>query len=267
MRMRRPRVAITFAVFGLAAFCALVGIQLWTGLGGFASTRAHGSADHVRTDHGPTDRLVRRRLVIGHSVQGRAITAVALGDPDARRRLLVVGCIHGDESAGTAIARRLEAGTAPKQALLWVVEDLNPDGVSAGTRQNAHGVDLNRNFPWRWRRLGHRGYAQYSGPRPLSEPESRIARALILKVRPVVTIWFHQPLAVVDESGGKVRVERSYARLSGLPLRRLTRYPGSAASWQNHELTGSTAFVVELPAHLGRNAARRDANAVRRLAA
>src|SRR5260221_12646714 len=91
MRMRRPRVAITFAVFGLAAFCALVGIQLWTGLGGFASTRAHGSAHHVRTDHGPTDRLVRRRLVICHSAQGRTLTTAALGDPDAPRRLFLPG--------------------------------------------------------------------------------------------------------------------------------------------------------------------------------
>jgi protein MpaA len=146
-------------------------------------------------------------------------------------------------------------------------QDLNPDGVSAGTRQNAAGVDLNRNFPWRWRRLGHRGYAQYSGSHPLSEPESRIAHALILRVRPRITIWFHQPLGLVDESGGDVQIERRYARLTGLPLRRLTRYPGSAASWQNHRLAGSTAFVVELPSRLSEKALRRDSNAVRRLVA
>jgi protein MpaA len=258
--MRGPLVAIAFALVGLAALCALAGPQLWAGrLVGSTSTRGPGP-------HGPADPLVRRRLVIGHSVRGRAIAAVALGDPDAPRRLLVVGCIHGDESAGTAIARRLVSGVPPPRAMLWVIEDLNPDGVSADTRQNADGVDLNRNFPWRWRRLGHRGYAQYSGPDPLSEPESRIARALILKARPVVTIWFHQPLGLVDESGSDVRVERRYARLAGLPFRRLTRYPGSAASWQNHRLPGSTAFVVELPAHLSKKAARRDSNAVRRLA-
>jgi murein peptide amidase A len=253
--MRRAA-AIAFAVVGITALFALAGVQLW-------ASRPVGFAPPP--GHGPTDPLVRRRLVIGHSVRGRAITAVALGDPDAARRLLVFGCIHGDESAGTAIARRLESGAAPKQALLWVIEDLNPDGVAAGTRQNADGVDLNRNFPWRWRRLGHRGYAQYSGPRPLSEPESRIARALILRVRPRVTIWFHQPLGLVDESGGDVRVERRYARLTGLPLRRLTRYPGSAAGWQNHRLAGSTAFVVELPSRLSKEAVRRYSSAVRRL--
>ena len=51
---------------------------------------------------------------------------------------------------------------------LWIVENMNPDGYAAHTRQNADGVDLNRNFPWHWRPLGPRGSQQYAGPRPLS---------------------------------------------------------------------------------------------------
>jgi protein MpaA len=66
-------------------------------------------------------------------------------------------------------------------------------------------------------------------------------------LRPRITIWFHQPLGVVDESGGAVRIERRYAQLAHLPLRRLTRFDGSVASWENARLPGSTAFVVELP--------------------
>jgi murein peptide amidase A len=89
---------------------------------------------------------------------------------------------------------------------------------------------------------------------------------LILRVRPRVTIWFHQPLAVIDKSGENIGVERSFARLAGLPLRRLPRYPGSAASWQNHHLRGSTAFVVELPpGRLVPRLVARDAGAIRRL--
>jgi murein peptide amidase A len=102
----------------------------------------------------------------------------------------------------------------------------------------------------------------------LSEPESRAASRLILTVRPRVTIWFHQPLGVTDQSGGDPRIERRFAALSGLPLRRLARYPGSAASWQNHRLPRTTAFVVELPAGpLTAIGAARDARAVRRIAA
>jgi protein MpaA len=195
------------------------------------------------------DPLVRHRLVLGRSVDRRPIVAVALGDSDAPRSLLVVGAIHGNETAGITIVRRLERTSPPRQGMLWIVPDLNPDGVAANTRQNAHGVDLNRNFPWHWRHRGHRGELQYPGPRALSEPESRIARDLILRVRPGITIWLH-PLGVVDESGGNSRVERRFSRMSRMPLKRLRRYPGSAASWQDHRLGRTTAFVVELP--LGR---------------
>jgi protein MpaA len=186
-------------------------------------------------------------VLLGHSVRGRAIRAVELGDPTAKTKLVVVGVIHGNETAGRAVARMLLATTPPPGVDLWIVPELNPDGIAARTRQNARGVDLNRNFPWHWRRTGRRGHAQYPGPRVLSEPESRIARSLIVRVRPRITIWFHQPLRLVDESGGRVEVERRFARLIGLPLRRLPRYHGSAASWQNTHLPGSTAFVVELP--------------------
>ncbi len=185
--------------------------------------------------------------MLGRSVQGRAIGAVVIGPINARAPVLVVGCIHGDEPAGIAVADRLAHAQAPPRSGVWIVRDLNPDGVAAGTRQNAHAVDLNRNFPYAWRPIGAPGDPQYAGPRALSEPESRIAHALILRLRPRITIWFHQHQDLTDNSGGNVRIEQRFARLSGLPLRRLPRYPGSATGWQDHRLAGTTAFVVELP--------------------
>ncbi|OFW78256.1 MAG: hypothetical protein A2Z48_07785 [Actinobacteria bacterium RBG_19FT_COMBO_70_19] len=50
----------------------------------------------------------------------------------------------------------------------------------------------------------------------------------------------------MDLSGGDQRIERRYARLVGLPVEQLGRYPGSASRWQNHVFPDSTAFVVEL---------------------
>jgi murein peptide amidase A len=192
-------------------------------------------------------RLRARRFIIGHSVDGRAIYAIHLGGRHPKRTLLVVGCIHGNESAGIAIARHLS--TAPPRPVisLWIIPDLNPDGAAADRRQNARGVDLNRNFPWHWRPLGIFGDPQYSGPRPLSEPEARAAYRLIKRIRPTITIWFHQPEAVVDLSGGNAQIERAFAKLVDLPTRRLTRYPGSAINWENTYNPRSTAFDVELP--------------------
>ena len=189
---------------------------------------------------------LRRTVLLGHSARGRPIQATELGDPRAAVALLLIGCIHGDERAGVAVARALASAEPTPGPHMWVIDELNPDGVATRTRQNARGVDLNRNFPFRWRPLA-RGSGQFSGPRPLTEPETRIAYRLIMRTRPALTIWLHQPFGVVDESGGNLEIERRFAELTGLPLRRLTRYPGSAAGWQNHALPRSTAMVVELP--------------------
>ena len=82
-----------------------------------------------------------------------------------------------------AVARMLPSGCPLPNANLRLVENLNPDGFRRGTRLNARGVDLNRNFPSGWRPGGQAGDLQYSGPRPFSEPETRIARRLIESYR------------------------------------------------------------------------------------
>jgi protein MpaA len=161
------------------------------------------------------------------------------------------------------VARRLIASAPLRDAAIWVVPSLNPDGVAAGTRGNAHGVDLNRNFPFDWQPLGG---LEYSGAHALSEPESRTAQRLILRVKPDLTIWFHQPLDLVDRSGGDPMIEGRFSHLVGLPLIRLSRYPGSASSWQNHALPNSTAFVVELPSVVRGDLVRRATSAVLTLA-
>ena len=184
-----------------------------------------------------------RTVLLGRSWLGRPIVAVEVGNRSAPR-VLVVGCIHGNETGGIAVARALER-LAPRDLDLWIVPDLNPDGVAAGTRGNAHGVDLNRNFPFRWRPMGG---VYESGPRPLSEREARIAQKLILRLHPHLTIWFHQHLDLVWASGGDRRIEKTFARVSGLPYHPLPQLAGSAISWQNNQLHGTTAFAAELPA-------------------
>ncbi len=210
-----------------------------------------------------------RRVVIGRSVRGRAIVARVIGPHPphaAPRKLLLVGCIHGNECAGTAILSALEHQRVPAGVQLWLVPQMNPDGTAADTRQNAHGVDLNRNFPFQWERVTDPTYD--SGPRPASEPETRAAMALIRRIRPAVTIWYHQHMDLVDMAGGDRGVARRYAQLSGLAATCLGFLPGTAPSWSNHLLPGTTAFVVELPAGpVGPAALARHLRAVRAMEA
>ena len=202
-----------------------------------------------------------RRVVLGRSLEGRPIVAYELGNPTSSRKVLVVGCLHGNECAGIAILDRLRRLGALAGTDLWLLRDANPDGHDAGRRGNARSVDLNRNFPWRWRPIGG---VYYSGAGPASEPETRIATSLIRRLRPKVTIWFHQHLSMVVLTAGDLALQRRFARLTGLQAGRLPSYPGTATGWSNATLPGTTAFVVELPAgRLSPRATARFARAVR----
>ncbi|HWT23469.1 MAG TPA: DUF2817 domain-containing protein [Solirubrobacteraceae bacterium] len=201
---------------------------------------------------------------IGSSAEGRPIALERLGDPAGATTVLVVGSIHGTEPAGHAVVRQLRRTAVPPGVRLLLVRTANPDGVARGTRQNARGVDLNRNFPYRWRGGGRPFDTYHPGRAPASEPETRALRRLIRRERPDVSVWYHQALRLVTlVPGADARLIRAYGRRTGLPARVLPRYRGTATSWQNHTFPGTTAFVVELAAGpLPAAAARRHAGAV-----
>jgi protein MpaA len=204
----------------------------------------------LRTPVGPGN-LLGRAGVAGRSAEGRPIAIHQYGDP-ARPGVLVFGCIHGDECAARHLEPRfVRSGGCPDPlANLAIVRNLDPDGFAAGTRLNADGVDLNRNFPVGWRPIGRRGDPEYSGPRPLSEPESRLAARIVERLRPRLTIWFHQhtgPRPLVRAWGQSGPLGRRLARLAGIPFHLLPWMDGTAPNWQNHRFPGTASFVVELP--------------------
>jgi N-acetylmuramoyl-L-alanine amidase len=201
-------------------------------------------------------------LLFGHSADHQPLRAERVGEGPVK--VLVVGSIHGDETAGRAVISRLRQSTPPAGAELWLVDTVNPDGVRRGTRQNARGVDLNRNFGRRWAGGGHAFDTYFPGRSAFSEPESRAVRRLVQRLHPAVTVWYHQHMRLVNLSDGvDRRVVRAYAHRVGLPARQLPRYRGTATGWQNHTFPGTNAFVVELPSGpLSAAAARRHARAV-----
>jgi hypothetical protein len=113
---------------------------------------------------------------VGRSAGGRPIRVKQVGNPTLPGRVLVFGCIHGDECAARGIEPESNGCPDPDSSL-FIVPNLDPDGRAAGTRLNGRDVDLNRNFAAAWRPIGQRGDLQYSGPRPFSEPETRLAAA------------------------------------------------------------------------------------------
>ena len=207
------------------------------------------------------------REVIAHSERGRAIVARRIGSARAARTILVVGAIHGNERAGVPVLRALRSATPPRGVRIVLVDSVNPDGDARNARQNARGVDLNRNWPVGWRGGGRAFDTYFPGAGPLSEPESRGLSTYIAKLRPRVTLYYHQHMRLVDRSGGDPFLTRLYARAGRLPWRGIDPLPGTATRWQNTTFRGDTAFVVELPAgRLSRAGVRRHRGAVLSLA-
>ncbi|HYP56385.1 MAG TPA: M14 family zinc carboxypeptidase [Solirubrobacterales bacterium] len=209
---------------------------------------AGGSSVFSQTVRTPGSRVE----TVGRSAEGRPIVLRQYGIAAIDGEVLAFGCIHGDECAGR-ILRPLTQITSfcpDPSSDVYVVPNLNPDGLALGTRLNGRGVDLNRNFPAGWEPIGERGEAEHSGPRPFSEPESRLAARIVSRLRPEVTIWFHQhyaPRPLVRAWGRSVPDARRYARLAGLPFRRMAWPAGTAPHWQNRRLSHGSSFVVEMP--------------------
>lgn len=205
---------------------------------------------------------------IGRSVEGREITATSYGDPAASRVVVIIGVIHGTETAGQGVTDRLARLGAAPGTRLWVVPDVNPDGTRRGTRQNAHGVDLNRNTPDSWQ-PGPRG-TNYPGAQAASEPETRAYMQFLTDVRPDLVLIFHQHLDGVDSYGAKDSgLLESLSRAFGLSIKSFNCSGvcrGTLTGWFNSQFPGS-AVTIELPASVTAQQASRIAAGIRAVAA
>jgi murein peptide amidase A len=257
MRRRRAATAAVLVLGCALGPFALGGTEARSGAAAQPPAQPHTDAQRggpmafARTPRHPGN-LLARGGVVGRSAEGRRIGMRQAGDPALSGAVLVFGCIHGDECAARGIrpSSPLAAGCPDPHSDVYVVPNLNPDGAVRGTRLNGRGVDLNRNFPTGWRPIGERGDPQYSGPRPFSEPETRLAARIVRLLGPEATIWFHQHQgrrAFVRAWGQSVPAARHFARLAKLPFHLLPWPAGTAPNWQNHRFPGTSSFVVELP--------------------
>ena len=165
--------------------------------------------------------------------EGRRVTAMMIADRPAkatsRPSMLLNGAHHGDEPLSSdivldAIETMLaKSDSDPKiqrylsELQIWCVPMVNPDGFAtfmadfgagrkngretrkvprAGTL-NQKGVDLNRNYPFKWGSLREEGSTRnperrnYRGPEPGSEPETKGMMALSEAQHFVGSISYH----------------------------------------------------------------------------
>lgn len=194
----------------------------------------------------------RSELVIGHSVLGRPIEAVHFAPPSyARPRppALLFGAIHGDEAVTQLMLERLadELIERPPGRDAWIVPCLNPDGVLAGTRNNANDVDLNRNFGSQsWGSQRRPGYQP--GAAAEDQPETQALVALVERVRPHRIIALHSTYRMVNWDGDGEALAHEMAARCGYPVEHDMGYPtpGSFGSKYGVE-QGLEVITLEVP--------------------
>jgi hypothetical protein len=119
----------------------------------------------VAADHPGITRLIS----IGKTVQNRELWFMKISDyPDSQENepeFKYISTMHGDEPVGVENCLKFidwitDNYDSPDpdpwlknivdNVEIWVMPMMNPDGNTAGSRYNAHGVDLNRDFPDRF---------------------------------------------------------------------------------------------------------------------
>jgi protein MpaA len=150
------------------------------------------------------------------------------------KKILVFALIHGDEFPSGSVARSwMERLTKVEPRNGWrIIPILNPDGLKAKTRYNAHGVDVNRNFPtanWEkealeyWKKKMKSDKRRFPGNTANSEKETHCAMAHIDDFKPDLILSIHTPYNVLDFDGPKVPPPN----FTHIPWKNLGNYPGS----------------------------------------
>jgi murein peptide amidase A len=188
--------------------------------------------------------------VIGQSVHGRDIIAYRLGDPEGRP-VLLVGVIHGNEAKGYGVTQLIRTMPTPPGIDLWIIDSINPDGQAAHTRENANGVDLNRNVSYNWNYIPKSlDNDQYSGEAPADQPETQALEAFVAILQPAITIFWHQDANRVSPGGARREIPERFAAIVSLSTASTpctAGCTGTASQYVNHAVKGGTAFIVELP--------------------
>lgn len=192
----------------------------------------------------------RQQRIIPYKVYPPLKTRIPLG------RVLLMGGIHGDEYSTVSILFKwMDKLNQHHSGLFhWKVTPLlNPDGLlkeGRSQRQNARGVDINRNFPSKdwdelalkyWKNRTQKNPRRYPGPYANSEPETQWFVNTIEEFQPDVIIAVHAPYGLVDYDGPQTAPKK----LGSLNLWRLGVYPGSLGNYAGVDL-GIPVITVEL---------------------
>lgn len=153
---------------------------------------------------------------------------------DCYNGVLVIGVVHGDEPQGEYLINKyLDSNIESKLAF---IPCLNPDGKNLGTRVNANGVDINRNFPTKNWILSDKNEF-FGGEAPASEQETIFLINLIEEIKPKLILTLHAPFKVVNYDGNAKLIAQKISNIINYPVQENIGYPtpGSLGTWAGIE--------------------------------
>lgn len=160
------------------------------------------------------------------------IIELAAGSPCTLHPVLVIGVFHGDEPQGKYLIeeylKRTEIHPSSKSLIsrrgLLFIPCLNPDGLQQGTRTNANGVDLNRNFPTKNWELTQKNEF-FGGNSPASEIETKFLIEVIEEYKPELILTLHAPYKVVNYDGPAENIAEKISEIIKYPTEPSIGYP------------------------------------------
>lgn len=193
-----------------------------------------GEITDLATPASSIDEWTENPKIIGYSVSGRPIEIYRFGNGQTGR--LIVAGIHGGNEWNTIkLAYQLidyvkeNPDVIPQDVTLYILPNLNPDGEARAHgvdgRVNDNGVDLNRNWPYKWVRDYDRSSCWHyrpttAGDYPASEPETSALLVFIVTHPEIDALISYHAAALGIFAGGvpdylpSIRLAKSMAKVS-----------------------------------------------------
>lgn len=205
---------------------------------------------------------------IGYSVNGRPLQAYYFGSGGTT--VLFTGAIHGNEVSSNMTMNgwidilESQATSIPKNKQIVVVPAVNPDGLAVYGRKNAHGVNLNRNFPTaNWQKdikISSSTTDKGAGGKSAgSEPETKALMALTRSLNPSIVVTYHSSGSLVNSNlvspaaswGRSYAANVGYSFVADADTAETFGFTmtGTYEDWLSE--TGRAAFLIELPSDYG----------------
>jgi cell division septation protein DedD len=186
---------------------------------GLSDATSYRSASRIIADYDALEAQypsIIDHLTVGYTVLGKPLTIYIIGNPQGAP-VYVDAAIHGMELiSAEALYYAVEKTVTSDpysildKTCLIILPIVNLDSYKVAYpegRYNAHGVDLNRQFPINWE------LTSTSGPYPLSEPEAQTVDYIQKTFQPIWYLTLHSGWQRVTPARSGTTAEKNYCRV------------------------------------------------------